>query len=34
MQNEILLSNSDENKIEGNKVFLGPYGTITISVNS
>lgn len=32
--NEILLSNSDENKIEGNKVFLGPYGTITISVNS
>ncbi|NLZ34229.1 MAG: alpha,alpha-phosphotrehalase [Clostridiales bacterium] len=31
---EVLLTNSKENRIEGNKAFLGPYGSIVISINN
>jgi len=31
---EVLLTNSKENKIEGSKAFLGPYGSIVISINN
>ncbi|ASW43640.1 alpha,alpha-phosphotrehalase [Clostridium isatidis] len=31
---KVLLTNSKENRIEGNKAFLGPYGSIVISINN